>query len=253
MVFFFVLREIITTFAENRASLSNLKLYILIRNMFLAFVLLIISIVIITVFISMIYTGIKTTKESAKKTEKSKQVKLEKRKKYEAEFNDFKSELTEKYGKPDKIINFGSWKDCNMVWKHIIVFAPSSIITIGENILAFSDITSFQIVDNYQIEHGETIGALDTKTKTGSLIGRSVVGAAIGGGAGAIIGASSAAKSTSFISTQENDKLIHDYTLIIRTKDIKNPTIKFRMGEKWEKAADVEAILDIIVGQNRAI
>ena len=194
--------------------------------------------------------GVYAANEDAKQKEKIRQAKIAQRKKAEEIFLSIKQNLIDEYGEPDNFINFNDmWE--YQIKKCIIIWLQPSMLYIGGTRISFANIASFSIIDNYQIKHGQINGSIDTQTKTGSLIGRSAAGAFLGGGVGAVIGASSAKKSSTLNYTQDNDKIIHDYTLIIRTKDIKNPTIDFRIGDKWKQAAEIEAVLDIIIAQNQ--
>jgi hypothetical protein len=203
----------------------------------------------IIILVILVVIGVNASNEHEEQQKKLRQAKIDQRKKAEEMFLQIKQNLIDEYGEPDNLINFNNlWE--YQIRKCIIVWINKSMLYVGGNHISFTDISSYNIVDNYQIKHGKINGSLDTKTNTGSLIGRSAAGAVIGGGVGAVIGASSASKKTDLNYTQDNDKLVHDYTLIIKTKDIKNPTIQFSMGDKWKKVAEVESILDILISQN---
>lgn len=158
--------------------------------------------------------------------------------------------LIDKYGQPSKIININNWKEYDHK-KYIIIFTEPSIVYLGGQEISFTDISSFKIIDNYQIKHGEVIGELETKTDAGGLIGRSIGGAALGGGIGAVIGASSTPKNTSAYYLQENDKLIHDYIFIVGTKCFNRPTIQIRIGDNWKIASEIEVIFNLILENNK--
>lgn len=159
----------------------------------------------------------------------------------------FKNSLIAKYGEPDKIINL-NYVDWEFVLdKYIMVFANSSAIYICGQELKFSDIVSYKIVDNYEIKHGKIEGTLNTSTDTGNLLTRGLGGALIGGGMGAIIGATTASQTTTTRFSQKNDKLIHDFTLLVFTRNLKQPTIEIRFGNRWLLAAEIEAIFNIIL------
>ena len=147
--------------------------------------------------------------------------------------------VSQKYGSPDKLIKLSEYR-------YIAVFAKSQIICISDTEIAFNEIMSAKIIDNYQIEHGQITGDATTTTSTSSLVGRSAAGAIIGGGIGAAIGASSASKNTTVNYTQSNDKLIHDYVLIITLNRFNSSIIKVRIGNNWERAAEIEHIFNLI-------
>ena len=147
--------------------------------------------------------------------------------------------VAQKYGSPDKIIKLSEYR-------YIAVFAKSQILCISDTVIAFNEIMSAKIIDNYHIEHGQITGDATTTTSTSSLVGRSAAGAIIGGGVGAAIGASSASQNTTVNYTQSNDKLIHDYVLIITLNRFNSSIIKVRIGNNWERAAEIEHIFNLI-------
>ena len=161
-----------------------------------------------------------------------------------------KKTLIDKYGQPSKIIDVNKWKEYDPK-KYIIIFAEASIVYLDGQEMAFAEISSFKIVDNYQIKHGKVIGKLDTKTNTGSLIGRSIGGVVLGGGVGAVIGASSASKTTTAHYLQENDQMIHNYTLVVGTICFEKPTIHIRIGDNWEIESEIEVIFNLILEKNK--
>ena len=155
-------------------------------------------------------------------------------------------EVVQKYGSPDKLIKIGEYR-------YIAAFAKYQILCISDTEIAFNEILSAKIIDNYEIEHGEINGTDITTTSTSSLLGRSAAGAIIGGGTGAIIGALSASKYTTVNYTQANDKVIHDYVLIINLNRFNSSTIKVRIGNDWKMASEVEHIIDLINIYNQQI
>ena len=170
-----------------------------------------------------------------------------KRNQDEAAFVQFKNSLIAKYGEPDKIINLNDVHWEFVLDKYIMVFANSSAIYICGKELNFSDIISYKMVDNYEIKHGKVDGVQHTNTDTGSLLTRGIGGALIGGGVGAIIGATTAPQTTTIVSSQKNDKLIHDFTLLVFTRDLKQSTIEIKLGNRWLLAAEIESIFNIIL------
>jgi hypothetical protein len=200
-----------------------------------------------------IASAILSKKEDEKKKERE-AVALEaiqaRRKMEEERLENLKKSLSERYGAPDKIINLNKWGK-NETDKYIMVFAKSAVLYMCDAEYSFNDIVSYKMLDNYQIKHGKVSGSLDTTTSTKSLVGRSVGGALIGGGVGAVIGASSASKNTDINYTQDNDKVIHDYTLIVYTKSFESPTVEIAIGNNWKKATEVDAIFNLITVNNQ--
>ena len=109
--------------------------------------------------------------------------------------------------------------------------------------IAIGDINSFMVDDESTILKGD-IKAV-TSTNTGSLAGRSIAGALIGGEAGAIIGGATAKKETIF--RQENDKVIHDYALVVNVCDLNNPMLLIKIGRDKKKAMEINALMQVIM------
>lgn len=188
----------------------------------------------------LVYIEDKSKREDKLKEEEEQRKAKEQKALAESEYNAKIETISKKYGNPDKIIKLNEYR-------YIAVCAQQQIICINstEGIL-FKDILSSKIIDNYQIEHGQIKGDATTTTSTSSLVGRSAAGALIGGGVGAAIGASSASKNTTVNYTQSNDKLIHDYVLIITLNRFNNSIIKVHIGNDWEKATEIEHIFNLI-------
>ena len=109
--------------------------------------------------------------------------------------------------------------------------------------IAIGNINSFMVDDESTILKGD-IKAV-TSTNTGSLAGRSIAGALIGGEAGAIIGGATAKKGTIF--RQKNDKVIHDYALVVNVCDLNNPMLLIKIGRDKKKAMEINALMQVIM------
>ena len=142
-------------------------------------------------------------KKEEEEKKKQEAIELEKKK---TEYNFNLNDVIAKYGQPDKIITIEQY-DIN---KEIIAFGNSKRIWIMGKDMPMSDILSCTINDNSHIEKGAA--SYETKTKTGNMAKRAIVGGVLTGGAGAVIGGATAKKE--IVVNQENDKLIHDYTVI---------------------------------------
>lgn len=156
----------------------------------------------------------------------------------------YKNSLYEKYGEPDKVIRYS-----NNIDNEIIVFVKSSIVIIDRKELSFDDVISCSLIDDSRIERGDVSTTINTKTNTGSLIGRSVVGGLIAGPAGALIGASSASKTSYGTSVGPSDTKIFSYSLIIGVRRIEYPTIKIHLGNKRDLAYEILTVFNIILSE----
>ena len=91
------------------------------------------------------------------------------------------------------------------------------------------------IDDESTIQKGQITAV--TSTDTGSMAGRSI--------AGAIIGGATAKKQT--VLKQENDKIIHDYALVVNIRDINNPMLLIKIGRNKNKAMEINALMQVIM------
>lgn len=143
--------------------------------------------------------------------------------------------ISQKFGDGEKptcdIDGSSALLECILGHYNIKVFEKSETIVINCFPFKFEQIVDFQLNDT---------ASYKTSTSTLGAIGRAAVGGAIFGGVGAIIGASTAKKTT-----VKND----EYKFLITTNDFKNPCQKF--ATPHEHVADqVYSILKIIVDRN---
>ena len=189
----------------------------------------------------------KDVEKAAKLDAERKMVEREERNRAEYAVQKEIESLKEKYGKLTSCIRLEKWGEKADLKKQILVFGESSLLYIGGKEVLFKDIISYSITDDYRIKHGEVEYESETKTSTGSLIGRGAVGAIVGGGVGAVIGASSASKNTTTIGTQKDDTIIHKYSLSINIRSLECPLIRISLGDSTKKAEEVNAIFTYIV------
>lgn len=176
-----------------------------------------------------------------KKLEEKRRLELEEK---EHKYNIAKNELFARNGEPCKtiVISESSFDRFN-IDNELIVFDKSRKLWLCGHEVSIDDINSFAIDDESVVLKGQ-IKAV-TSTNTGSLAGRSIAGALIGGEAGAIIGGSTAKKETIF--EQENDKVIHDYALVVNLRDLNNPMLLIKIGANKNKAMEINALMQVIM------
>lgn len=155
--------------------------------------------------------------------------------------------LISKYGNPNKIIRLET-TDIN---RYIMVFGEKKLLFVNGVLVNFSSILSYNIVDDYSIAKGTVFATTSTKTNVGETVSLGVVGAIVGGDAGAIVGSSMAAKDSTTIISGGEDKIQHNYILTINVKDINNPLIKFVIGEDTDISMEINAIMLYIVDGNK--
>ena len=122
----------------------------------------------------------------------------------------------------------------------IWVFEPYKLITIKGMLYEFRQITGYSVSVNNQIVSSST------RTSTGSALGRAIVGGALLGEAGAVIGAFTANKTTEY---ETLDKTV----ITIFTNSLSNPAIvlDLLMPTK-EDVAKIEGVLRIITSMDDA-
>lgn len=154
--------------------------------------------------------------------------------------------LTAKYGVPDRVIRP---ENCTLNG-YIALFVAHKVLCISDVEFPFADIASYKLIDNYFIKNGEICGDIKTRTNEGSLIGRALEGAFWGGDTGAIIGGVTASKKTSVDIHRDDDRLIHDYTLLVNLKGINREGIEMHLGNDWRLAAELEHLFSQIIESN---
>lgn len=158
-------------------------------------------------------------------------------------YNAQKEELILKYGQPDKSIPF---EELNLQ-KEIIVFGKVNRIWLLGKDLPMSDILSCTFNDNQRIKKGGV--SYETKTSTGNMAKRAIVGGVLTGGVGAVVGGATARKETTV--KQENDKVIHDYTVIININSLSEPIIKIPLGTDDAKVNEIVGLMNVIISRHK--
>lgn len=188
--------------------------------------------------------------ENQKKQEEIKQIneKIAIKKKAEKEtktpiYNASRNELISKYGEPDKTFIF---EELNLQ-KEIIVFGKVNRIWLLGKDLPMSDILSCTFNDNQHTVKGSV--SYETKTSTGNMAKRAIVGGVLTGGVGAVVGGATARKETTV--KQENDKVIHDYTVIININSLSEPIVKIPLGSDGAKVNEIVGLMNVIISRNK--
>lgn len=170
----------------------------------------------------------------------------------EEAFLNVKGGLVKEYGEPNQIIDLNEqgeyWLD-----RYIMVFADAEVVYLDGEEYAFDDILMYRWIDNCKIQHGDIYGETDSAADLVDVVGRGATGAMIGDEVGAVIGVSSAPRTAHFELSQDNDTVIHDYTLVVTTKNFDAPTIKIHIGDDWESAVEVDALFARIMDRKMAI
>ena len=156
-------------------------------------------------------------------------------------------ELTSKYGKPEQIIKILD----NKVKNSFIVFPAAHSIYVQSKVIPYGQIINCEVKDD---SYTTVTGTKEevTKTSTGSMAGRAVVGAIIAGPVGAVVGGATAKKKTEVI---DNTKTIthHHYYVVITLADVSTPMVRIDCGKANPRIAEkIKAILSGIISQKVA-
>lgn len=149
-------------------------------------------------------------------------------------------ELTKKFGVP--IIS----KDGSHCDHSFRVYNESKIVLINDFDYSFSTLRSCELHSSGQVVTSEYTGK--SKSSTGSLIGRTIAGGVLAGGAGAIIGGMTGTKTQSGSTTTIAKS---EYTIVINFNDLKNPTKMLRCGIDLEFASDFANTINLIIEKEK--
>lgn len=182
--------------------------------------------------------------EEEQRKEKREQARLKREERLKArteEYEALKQQFFTANGTPEKTIVIDEL-DLN---SEIHVYESSKRVFILGKEYAFKDVMSCTFSDNPRVIKGKITAV--TKSKNGSIIGRTIVGDVVAGPAGAIIGGTTAKKNTEFI--QGNDKIVHDYTIIININSIAEPVIRIHTGEDGKLTNEIVGLMNVIISR----
>lgn len=147
----------------------------------------------------------------------------------------------------------GVWHNIPYAENSFYVSLTSKQIYYDGRRITFDKIINCDYIDDATTTSTQRGTASSTiKTNTGSTIGRAIVGGAIAGPAGAIIGGSSAKKNAETkILNKTTSTTKHDYTIRIHIADILNPLLEIKCGENEEATHKIVSTVFAIIEQNR--
>ena len=147
--------------------------------------------------------------------------------------------LIKTYGEQDKdvIIKYRGLQS------DIMSFSNFNRIWILGHDYSMDDIIGCSLHDEQSIQQGTV--SFETKVKTGNMVKRAVVGGLLFGGAGAVIGGVTAKKAS--ISKQDDDKVVHNYTVFINVNSMSNPVISVNVGKDVHKANEIVSLINVII------
>lgn len=198
-------------------------------------------IVFVVLFIIRVIISIQDEEKRKKNKEQDRLEREEKLKAQTEEYETLKQQFLTTNGTPDKSIVIDKL-DIN---SEIHVYESSKRVFIHGKEYAFKDVISCTFSDNPRVIKGKITAV--TKSKNSSVIGRAIVGDVVAGPAGAVIGGTTAKKNTEFI--QENDKTVHDYTVIINMNSIVEPIIRIHTGKDGKLTNEIVGLMKVIISR----
>lgn len=159
------------------------------------------------------------------------------------EYERKKMELTEKYGQIDKEIVLSE----NNIKNAILAFSKTSRIWLAGNDLPMSCVLSCSLSDNSKIIKGRA--TIQSKTNTGDMAKRAVVGGVLLGGAGALAGSVTAKRDGTIL--QEEDNIIHNYTVLVNIDSLSNPIVQLQCASNRLLADEIVGLLNVIINRNK--
>lgn len=143
----------------------------------------------------------------------------------------------------------GNWRDLYDFDKHIFVFEKSQVVIIKSKEYKFSDILSCSLVDDVTNETITTTTG-KSKTATGSMLGRAVVGGVLTGGLGAVAGAATAKRNITEDASSKTTT-VHDYFIYINTNNFQEPVIPLHIGNDSGRAQRIIGVMNVIMAKNK--
>lgn len=150
------------------------------------------------------------------------------------------------YGELTKEIKYGYYTMDGITYKgntingKILCFENSQIIIINDKPFSFDSILGCDLIINNTVAYSS-----HTKTSTGNMIGRAVVGSVLMGGVGAILGGATAKKET-----VNNQMERSTYKVYVNINDLSNPQICIDFFFFEKEARETASLLSIIIERN---
>lgn len=152
--------------------------------------------------------------------------------------------LEQQYGKSDIVIPIS---DDLKIESQVISFSGSGKIYIIGNIYNMKDVLDFQIMNNSFLQQGDK--EYHSSANLGSALGRALVGGVLTGGVGAVIGGTTGKRTTTERKI-EDDKIVHDYSVIISLNDFKTPSVLLKINND-KVLADLNGLFNTILLRNK--
>lgn len=137
---------------------------------------------------------------------------------------------------------------------YLYVFEKAKCVVLFGEHIPFKKILGFNLIDDDQEVQTNTSFVGTSTTKTSNMAGRALAGGVLFGVAGAIAGAATAERETSFAPTERQSikETRHKYRLYVNLDDFTEPLREIKLGEDPEYAYKVTNVFNIIVQRNQA-
>lgn len=191
------------------------------------------------------------TREEYDKKIREDKIKAEKERKERR--SEFLKSLSSQYGKNSTSFSFSksnhNAKECEArvfeATKTIVVFKPISLEIV--DIIPFSSILDFSVDEDIKITGGNT-ATTTTKTSTGSMVKRGLVGGVLLGGVGALAGAATAKQSSQTIFDEKKEE--RRFSIPINIDSISSPIYTMYFGLDSNSCKRVAGMLTAIIRRN---
>lgn len=157
--------------------------------------------------------------------------------------NSVKENFIKKYGPIGSVVELNG-----DLTSSVITFPSSRTLFFSGKKVPFDSLISAEIKDDSYSRNVGTSEAI-TRTNTGSVVGRAIVGSLIAGPAGAIIGGATGKKETTIIDNTR-EEVYHSYRVIITTDYQPIPKLYIHCPSSY-KAQQIKTIVDDIISSNR--
>lgn len=201
----------------------------------------------VAVFIFTIIMFLSGYESPNKKAENEARIRQRRKKNEEKKenYNKALNELISKYGDPTKTLKAKLFEKHNLETE-IIAFEESEMVWICGKLMPMKSILNCTLEDKQRIERREA--STTSKTKSGNMAKRAVVGSVLMGPAGAVIGGATAKKQT--VTKGGGDRIRHNYTVVINVDSMSDPIIRINMGRHGKSASEIVGLMNVIVNRN---
>ena len=227
--------------SETETLLNEKKREEITGNIIKAFIVFFVLATIFYIFYIKIKEAIKEKKEKEEKLNIRRREQENRQKKEDYQYECFLKEITNKYGEITRTISYSTKKDDIEYIQDIIAFEQPKKLFFGKDEYNFSDILSCTLYE----ENKQVPVSHITRTSTGSMLGRAVIGGLTLGVAGAVVGAMTAKKETT--SSQIEEVKNGNYIVKIGLRSIENPTKSLFFYNNKEKAEEVYSLIQAII------